>query len=105
MSSGKMYCYVTVVLRKQLEVKTHLRKMVFSMMLINNKNCIFYINIEWTNLCMQTFSFIFSFVLQYPTGGILPKSPYDNDSLPPPQTFFVPSNRLCFLDSALVQGI
>ena len=46
MSSGKMYCYVIVVLKKQLEVKTHLRKMVFSMMLINNKNCIFYINIE-----------------------------------------------------------
>ena len=41
-----MYCYVTVVLRKQLQVKTHLRKMVFSMMLINNKNGIFYINIE-----------------------------------------------------------
>ena len=79
--------------------------MVFRMMLINNKNCIFYINIEWTNLCMQTFSFIFSFVLQYPTGGILPKFPYDNDSLPPPPTFFVPSNGLCFLDSALVQGI
>ena len=105
MSSGKMYCYVTVVLRKQVEVKTHLRKMVFSMMLINNKNCIFYINIEWTNLCMQTVSLIFSFVLQYPTGGILPKSPYDNDSPPPHPTFFVPSNGLCFLDSDLVQGI
>ena len=78
--------------------------MVFSMMLINNKNCIFYINIEWTNLCMQTVSLIFSFVLQYPTGGILPKSPYDSDS-PPPPTFFVLSNGLCFLDSDLVQGI
>ena len=75
-------------------------------MLINNKNCIFYINIEWTNLCMQTVSVIFSFVLQYPTGGILPKSPYDNDSpAAPPQTFFVPPNGLCFLDSDLVQGI
>ena len=68
--------------------------MVFSMMLINNKNCIFYINIEWTNLCMQTFSFIFSFVLQYPTGGILPKSPYDNDSLHLTPNFFCALKRI-----------
>ena len=79
--------------------------MAFSMILINNKNGIFYINIEWTNLCMQTVSLIFSFVLQYPTGGTPPKSPYNNDPPPPPPNFVVPSNRLCFLDSDLVQGI